>query len=83
MDDGVTDSQRLFEQLEKELIQSLDNPQIRYLDLYVSNFDHVAHHNRDRQSQMIELQEMDVGRSHLDGDRKKFVSGRHSFCDGL
>ena len=61
---GLQTRSMFFEQLEKELIQSLDNPQIRYLDLYVSNFDHVAHHNRDRQSQMIELQEMDglVGR---------------------
>ncbi len=61
---GLQTRSVFFEQLEKELIQSLDNPQIRYLDLYVSNFDHVAHHNRDRQSQMIELREMDglVGR---------------------
>ncbi|MGI8917114.1 MAG: alkaline phosphatase family protein [Pyrinomonadaceae bacterium] len=61
---GLQTRSVFFKQLEKELIQSLDNPQIRYLDLYVSNFDHVAHHNRDRQSQMIELQEMDglVGR---------------------
>ncbi|HET6669823.1 MAG TPA: alkaline phosphatase family protein, partial [Pyrinomonadaceae bacterium] len=61
---GLQTRSMFFEQLERELIQSLDNPRIRYLDLYISNFDHVAHHNRDRQSQMIELQEMDslVGR---------------------
>lgn len=53
-----------FDQLERELIRGLDNPQLRYLDLYISNFDHVAHHNRDHQSQMFELQAMDalVGR---------------------
>jgi hypothetical protein len=53
-----------FDQLEKELVTSLGNPKIRYLDLYISNFDHVAHHNRDWQSQMYELKEMDalVGR---------------------
>src|SRR5687768_15786460 len=61
---GLQTRSMFFEQLEKELIQSLDNPKIRYLDLYLSNFDHVAHHNRDRQSQMMELREMDslVGR---------------------
>ncbi|HET6671536.1 MAG TPA: alkaline phosphatase family protein, partial [Pyrinomonadaceae bacterium] len=61
---GLQTRSMFFEQLEKELIQSLENPKIRYLDLYISNFDHVAHHNRDRQSQMLELQEMDslIGR---------------------
>ena len=61
---GLQTRDMFFEQMEKELIQSLANPKIRYLDLYISNFDHVAHHNRDRQSQMLELQEMDslVGR---------------------
>jgi hypothetical protein len=61
---GLQTRSMFFEQLEKELIQSLDNPKIRYLDLYISNFDHVAHHNRDRQSQMMELKEMDglIGR---------------------
>lgn len=61
---GLQTRNMFFEQLEKEMIQSLGNPRIRYLDLYISNFDHVAHHNRDRQSHMIELQEMDrlVGR---------------------
>ena len=61
---GLQTRSVFFEQLEKELLQSLDNPKIRYLDLYISNFDHVAHHNRDRESQMMELREMDslVGR---------------------
>lgn len=61
---GLQARNMFFEQLERELIQSLDNPKVRYLDLFVGNFDHIAHHNRDRQSQMNELQEMDalVGR---------------------
>jgi hypothetical protein len=61
---GLQTRSMFFNQLERELIQSLDNPKLRYLDLYVTNFDHVAHHNRDRQSHMMELREMDalVGR---------------------
>lgn len=61
---GFQTRNTFFDQMEKELILSLDNPKIRYLDLYITNFDHVAHHNRDWQSQMFELQEMDrlVGR---------------------
>ncbi len=61
---GLQTRSMFFKQLEKELIQSLDNTKLRYLDLYVTNFDHVAHHNRDRQSHMMELREMDalVGR---------------------
>ena len=61
---GLQTRSMFFDQLERELITNLDNPKIRYLDLYISNFDHVAHHNRDWQSQMYELKEMDalVGR---------------------
>ena len=53
-----------FDQMERELIQKLNDPGVRYLDLYVTDFDHVAHHNRDRQSHLAELVEMDrlIGR---------------------
>ncbi len=53
-----------FHQMESELVQKLADPGIRYLDLYVSGFDHAAHHNRDRPSQRFELVEMDklIGR---------------------
>ena len=61
---GFQTRSTFFDQMEKELILSLENPRIRYLDLYITNFDHVAHHNRDWQSQLVELQEMDrlIGR---------------------
>ena len=61
---GLQTRSMFFKQLEKELIQSLNNTKLRYLDLYVTNFDHVAHHNRDRQSHLMELRELDalVGR---------------------
>lgn len=77
-----------FDQLERELIRSLDDPKIRYLDLYISNFDHVAHHNRDHQSQMFELQAMDalvgriwtaIERSPLAGETAFVLVSDHGF----
>ncbi|HKR58725.1 MAG TPA: alkaline phosphatase family protein, partial [Pyrinomonadaceae bacterium] len=61
---GFQSRSMFFDQMEKELIGSLDNPRIHYLDLYISDYDHVTHHNRDWQSHLFELQEMDrlVGR---------------------
>ncbi|HEY0545966.1 MAG TPA: alkaline phosphatase family protein [Pyrinomonadaceae bacterium] len=52
------------DQLERELLEKLNNPNIRYLDYYTTEFDHRAHHNRDVQSQLVALQELDavVGR---------------------
>jgi hypothetical protein len=54
----------VFSQLEREVIESLNNTQIRYLDYYTSVFDHVAHGNPDFKSQLTALQEIDalVGR---------------------
>jgi len=53
-----------FDQMERELIAKLNNPKTRYLDLYITAFDHVAHHNRDHQSHMATMQDIDkvVGR---------------------
>ncbi|MEK6279650.1 MAG: alkaline phosphatase family protein [Acidobacteriota bacterium] len=53
-----------FDQMERELKEKLSNPNTRYLDIYVSNFDHVAHHVNDRRSHLSEIQTIDamVGR---------------------
>lgn len=53
-----------FEQMERELIAKLAQPNSRYLDIYISGFDHVAHHVNDRQSHLAEMQTIDalVGR---------------------
>ena len=42
----------------------LKDPRIRYLDFYSTDFDHAAHHNRDRASKLQALRELDalVGR---------------------
>ena len=50
----------IFDQLERELIERLDNPRFRYLDLYISDFDHAAHHNRDKESHLYALQAIDA-----------------------
>jgi len=54
----------ITDQLERELITKLADPKIEYLDLYLTTFDHVAHHNRDRESKLHAIQELDgaVGR---------------------
>ncbi|HWT04022.1 MAG TPA: alkaline phosphatase family protein [Pyrinomonadaceae bacterium] len=61
---GFETRSTFFDQLERELIERLSNPRFRYLDLYLSDFDHVAHHNRDGESHLYALQSLDavVGR---------------------
>ena len=53
-----------FQQMELELITKLNDPKAKYMDLYISAFDHVAHHNRDHASHMATMQEIDrvIGR---------------------
>jgi hypothetical protein len=50
----------LRDQLVRELIGKLNNPKIRYLDLFLADFDHIAHHNNDTQSQVFVLKQMDA-----------------------
>ncbi|MDX6695459.1 MAG: hypothetical protein QOF02_3062, partial [Blastocatellia bacterium] len=54
----------VMEQLERELMEKLNDPKIRYLDFYSTEFDHAAHHNNDDQTHLLALQELDavVGR---------------------
>lgn len=54
----------VMNQLERELIEKLNDPRIRYLDFYTTEFDHAAHHNRDRQTHLLAMQDVDalVGR---------------------
>jgi hypothetical protein len=49
-----------YDQMERELREKLNNPRVRYLDLYLASFDHVAHHNRDRQSHRVAMKEIDA-----------------------
>jgi hypothetical protein len=50
----------MTEQFERELIARLDDPGVRYLDYYTTDFDHAAHHNRDRASHRFALQNLDA-----------------------
>ena len=61
---GIEGRNIVLDQLERELIEKLNNPRIRYLDYYTTEFDHRTHHNRDLASQLVALQELDaiVGR---------------------
>src|SRR3712207_2623655 len=51
-------------QQERELMEKLQDPRVRYLDFYSTDFDHAAHHNRDSATQLAALRELDafVGR---------------------
>src|SRR5678815_1072659 len=50
----------LTDQLVRELLQKLNNPKLKYLDLFLADYDHVAHHNNDRESQVAVLKQMDA-----------------------
>jgi hypothetical protein len=47
------------DELVRETITKLANPKLRYLDLYLADFDHIAHHNNDTKSQVFVLKEID------------------------
>lgn len=50
----------LTDQLVQELTTKLADPKLRYLDLFMADFDHIAHHNNDSQSQLYVLKQMDA-----------------------
>jgi hypothetical protein len=48
------------EQQERELIEKLAVPSMRYFDLYLTAFDHASHHNRDDATHLAVLKELDA-----------------------
>ncbi|MGH9881192.1 MAG: alkaline phosphatase family protein, partial [Pyrinomonadaceae bacterium] len=50
----------LPDQLVRETLESLSNPKLQYLDLVLTDYDHAAHHNNDRESQLISLKRIDA-----------------------
>jgi hypothetical protein len=50
----------LTEQLVRELTAKLNDPKVRYLDLFMADFDHIAHHNNDSKSHLFVLKQMDA-----------------------
>lgn len=61
---GLSISDSIYKQNEAELIQALQNPQIRYLDYFNGEYDHVAHLTQDPLSQRRAIDTLDsfVGR---------------------
>ncbi|HEX8144341.1 MAG TPA: alkaline phosphatase family protein [Pyrinomonadaceae bacterium] len=57
---GIEARNIIMDQMERELIEKLSDPRIRYLDYYTTEFDHTAHHNRDREAHLYALQELDA-----------------------
>jgi hypothetical protein len=47
------------EQLLRDVIKKIDDPKVRYVELVMTDFDHVAHHNNDRQSHTFVLKQID------------------------
>ncbi|MFN2510538.1 MAG: alkaline phosphatase family protein [Pyrinomonadaceae bacterium] len=47
------------EQLLRDVIEKLNDPTIRYAELVMTDFDHVAHHNNDRESHTLALKHVD------------------------
>ncbi len=50
----------LTDQLVRELTAKLNDPKVRYLDLFMADFDHIAHHNNDSKSHLFVLKQMDA-----------------------
>ncbi len=61
---GFSMSSSVNEQTERELIAALNNPQVRYLDYFTGEFDHLAHLTEDRVTQRHALESLEalVGR---------------------
>lgn len=50
----------IMSQQERELFEKLQDPRVRYLDFYDTDFDHAAHHNRDEATQLAALRGLDA-----------------------
>ena len=47
------------DQLVREMIEKLDDPRIRYVDVVLTDYDHAAHHNNDLASHLVALKQLD------------------------
>ena len=56
---GLDIRNAIADQLLRELLAKINNPKIRYADLFIADFDHIAHHNNDKESQIFVLKQMD------------------------
>jgi hypothetical protein len=49
----------ISDELLRELITKLSDPKVGYLDIVLTDFDHAAHHNNDRESHLIAIKQVD------------------------
>jgi len=47
------------EQLLRDVVEKIADPRVRYVELVMTDFDHVAHHNNDRESHTFVLKQID------------------------
>jgi len=61
---GFDKRNMVYSEFERELVEALNDPRVKYLDLVTLDFDHTAHHNNDRDSHLHTLQMIDslIGR---------------------
>src|SRR4029079_19546654 len=52
---GLGTRDMIGRELEREIIEGLDNPKLRYFDYYSTEFDHATHHNSDRATHLAAL----------------------------
>ena len=85
---GLEMRSALTDQLVRELITKLADPKVRYLDLFMADFDHIAHHNNDTDSQLFVLKHMDsvigqiwstINKSPLADDTALVLVSDHGF----
>ena len=57
---GVELSSSVAEQMERELIASLSDNRVAYLDYFSGDFDHIAHLTNDRESHVAALKKLDA-----------------------
>lgn len=61
---GLNIREAVPEQLLKDVLDKIEDPQVRYVELVMQDFDHIAHHNNDRESHLAVLKQIDfsIGR---------------------
>jgi hypothetical protein len=76
------------EQIVRELIEALNDPRLRYLEMLNTDYDHAAHHNNDRETQLLALKRIDsmlgqiwtaIQKSPLASDTTLVVVSDHGF----
>lgn len=85
---GLDTRSILADQWERELIASLSDERVCYLDLLTMDFDHTAHHNNDRESHLETLRQIDalmgrlwtaIQRSPMAADTALIIVSDHGF----